>query len=198
MFTVYTASAGSGKTSRLVVEYLSLALPVPKKFKHILAITFTNNATAEMKNRILDALRSFAFQPYDQFPESLKATYLAIQSNIDPSKLDLPFELYVKRQASLLLHEILYDFDNFAISTIDAFFQRILRAFSFELGLNMNYNLEIQLDDLYEQTIDLLLNKLSVDNKELSKRVLGLIEAKIENTGKWKIERELTSLLQNI
>jgi len=198
MFTVYTASAGSGKTSRLVVEYLSLALPVPKKFKHILAITFTNNATAEMKNRILEALRSFAFQPYDQFPESLKATYLAIQSNIDPSKLDLPFELYVKRQASLLLHEILYDFDNFAISTIDAFFQRILRAFSFELGLNMNYNLEIQLDDLYEQTIDLLLNKLSVDNKELSKRVLGLIEAKIENTGKWKIERELTSLLQNI
>lgn len=198
MFTVYTASAGSGKTSRLVVEYLSLALPVPKKFKHILAITFTNNATAEMKNRILDALRSFAFQPYDQFPESLKATYSAIQANLDSPELEIPFDLYIKKQASLLLQEILYDFDNFAISTIDAFFQRILRAFSFELGLNMNYNLEIQLDDLYEQTIDLLLNKLSIDNKELSKRVLGLIENKIENTGKWKIERELTSLLQNI
>lgn len=198
MFTVYTASAGSGKTSRLVVEYLSLALPVPKKFKHILAITFTNNATAEMKNRIIEALRSFAFQNYDQFPGSLKATYLAIQKNLDTPHLEIPFELYIKRQASQLLQEILYDFDNFAISTIDSFFQRILRAFSFELGLNMNYNLEIQLDDLYEQTIDLLLNKLSIDNKELSKRVLGLIESKIENTGRWKIERELTTLLQNI
>ena len=138
MFTVYTASAGSGKTSRLVVEYLSLALPVPKKFKHILAITFTNNATAEMKNRILDALRSFAVQPYDQFPESLKATYSAIQANLDSPELEIPFDLYIKKQSGLLLQEILYDFDNFAISTIDAFFQRILRAFSFELGLNMN------------------------------------------------------------
>lgn len=198
MFTVYTASAGSGKTSRLVVEYLSLALPAPKKYKHILAITFTNNATAEMKNRILEALRSFAFQPYEQLNDSLKATYNAIRSILETQGLDLPFDIYIKKQALQLLQEILYDYDNFAISTIDAFFQRILRAFSFELGLNMNYNLEIQLDELYEQTIDLLLNKLSIDNKELSKRVLGVIESKIENTGKWKIERELTALLKNI
>lgn len=198
MFTVYTASAGSGKTSRLVVEYLSLALPVPKKFKHILAITFTNNATAEMKSRILDALRNFAFLSYEQLPDSQKATYLAIQSNIQSHASEIPFQFYIKKQAAILLNEILYDYDNFAISTIDAFFQRVLRAFSFELGLNMNYNLEIQLDELHEQTIDLLLNKLSTENKELSKRVLNLVESKMENSGKWKIEKDLTSLLRNI
>jgi ATP-dependent exoDNAse (exonuclease V) beta subunit len=63
MFTLYKASAGSGKTFRLVVEYLSLCLPKPEKFKHVLAITFTNNATAEMKSRIVDTLSIFAFKP---------------------------------------------------------------------------------------------------------------------------------------
>ncbi|MBP1672412.1 MAG: helicase UvrD [Bacteroidetes bacterium] len=198
MFTVYTASAGSGKTSRLVVEYLALALPNPRKYKHILAITFTNNATAEMKGRILDILKSFAFETYDQLPGSLKATYQEIQKIIDPKNPDIPFELYLRKKSTELLQEILYDYDNFSISTIDTFFQKILRAFSFELGLNMNYTLEIQLDELHEQTVDLLLNKLSVDNKELSQRMLTLIESKIEESGKWKVEQDLIALLQNI
>jgi ATP-dependent exoDNAse (exonuclease V) beta subunit len=198
MFTVYTASAGSGKTSRLVVEYLALALPNPKKYKHILAITFTNNATAEMKGRILETLRSFAFIPFDQLPNALKATYLDIQSIIDLKNNEIPFPLFIQKKSVDLLHEILYDYDNFSISTIDTFFQKILRAFSFELGLNMNYTLEIQLNDLHEQTVDLLLNKLSVDNKELSARILTLVQSKIEDSGKWSVEQDLISLLQNI
>ena len=83
-------------------------------------------------------------------------------------------------------------------STIDTFFQRILRAFSFELGISMNYSLEIQLDELHQQTVDILLNKLSIENKELSKRVLNLVETKIEDVGKWKIEKDLLSLLGNM
>lgn len=198
MFTVYTASAGSGKTSRLVVEYLALALPNPKKFKHILAITFTNNATAEMKGRILETLHLFAFSQPSDFNSSLKATFLSIKGKIDPTTLALPFDLYIQKQSKELLQEILYDYDNFAISTIDTFFQRILRAFSFELGISMNYSLEIQLDELHQQTVDLLLNKLSVENKELSKRVLNLVETKIEDSGKWKIEKDLLNLLGNM
>lgn len=198
MFTVYTASAGSGKTSRLVVEYLALTLPNPRKYKHILAITFTNNATAEMKGRILETLKIFAFEPYEQFSGPIKTIYQEIQKIIDPQNPEIPFPFYIRKKATELLQEILYDYDNFSISTIDTFFQKILRAFSFELGLNMNYTLEIQLDELHEQTVDLLLNKLSVDNKELSQRVLTLIESKIEESGKWKVEQDLIALLQNI
>ncbi len=198
MFTVYTASAGSGKTSRLVVEYLALALPNPKKFKHILAITFTNNATAEMKGRILETLHQFAFSTPSCFNNSLQATFQSIQEKIDPINITIPFDLYIQKQSKELLQEILYDYDNFAISTIDTFFQRILRAFSFELGISMNYSLEIQLDELHQQTIDILLNKLSVENKELSKRVLNLVETKIEDAGKWKIEKDLLNLLANM
>lgn len=198
MFTVYTASAGSGKTSRLVVEYLALALPNPKKFKHILAITFTNNATAEMKGRILETLHLFAFSNPSEFNTSLKATFTSIKEKIDPKNITIPFDLYIQKQSKELLQEILYDYDNFAISTIDTFFQRILRAFSFELGISMNYSLEIQLDELHQQTVDILLNKLSIENKELSKRVLNLVETKIEEVGKWKIENDLLSLLGNM
>ena len=78
MFTIYKASAGSGKTSRLVSEYLTLTIPNPEKFKHVLAITFTNNATAEMKERIVDTLYAFAFKNVSDFDGSTQAIYNAV------------------------------------------------------------------------------------------------------------------------
>ena len=69
MFKVYKASAGSGKTTSLVAEYLSLCLLEPKKFRHVLAVTFTNNATAEMKERIVKTLKIFAFSPASEWKD---------------------------------------------------------------------------------------------------------------------------------
>ncbi|HNW67878.1 MAG TPA: UvrD-helicase domain-containing protein, partial [Bacteroidales bacterium] len=75
MFITYSASAGSGKTTNLVAEYLSICMDNPTRFKNILAITFTNNATAEMKYRIVDTLYHFAFDPLESLQGSEKAIW---------------------------------------------------------------------------------------------------------------------------
>ena len=197
MFIIYKASAGSGKTSRLVSEYLTLTIPNPEKFKHVLAITFTNNATAEMKERIVDTLYAFAFKNVSDFDGSTKAIYNAVVNNFKATSN--PYEHpYIQAQSQKLLQEILYNYDQFSISTIDTFFQKILRAFAFELGINMNYNVQIQLDELHNQAISLLINKLSDSNVALTQRLTQLVNSSMEESGKWDIERQLLQLLNNI
>jgi len=195
MFTLYKASAGSGKTSRLVVEYLALCLPQPEKFSHVLAITFTNNATAEMKSRIVDTLSKLAFE--DNVANSqIIHTYNQLVEKIAQHLPEHEQANYLKKQAKLLLEKILYEYDRFAVSTIDAFFQRILRAFALEFGLNTQFNLEINLEDFFKETITLLLHRISNDNEELTKRVLDLVENMMLEKGKWKIEKEIIRLLE--
>jgi ATP-dependent exoDNAse (exonuclease V) beta subunit len=196
MFTLYKASAGSGKTSRLVVEYLALCLPQPEKFKQVLAITFTNNATAEMKARIVDTLSALAFEkeilPTSKFYHSYNQIAAKIAAYL-PEKEQFSF---IKKQSKILLEKILYEYDRFSISTIDAFFQRILRAFALEFGLHSSFNLEIELDDFFKETITVLLHRISKNNKEFTNRVLDLVKNLMLEKGKWKIERELLRLLK--
>jgi ATP-dependent exoDNAse (exonuclease V) beta subunit len=198
MFTLYKASAGSGKTSRLVVEYLALCLPQPEKFKHVLAITFTNNATAEMKSRIVDTLSLLAFETEITPASPIYHSYNQIVAKIG---FHMPQEerfTFIKKQSKILLEKILYEYDRFSISTIDSFFQRILRAFALEFGLNTNFNLEIELDDFFKETITVLLNRISIKNEELTSRVLDLVKNLMLEKGKWKVERELLELLELI
>jgi hypothetical protein len=101
----------------------------------------------------------------------------------------------VKEKSKKLLQNILYDYADFSISTIDSFFQRIIRAFALDIGINLNYNLEIQLDDFYAQTIDILLNRISKENKELSNRVLAIVENKMDEKGTWNIEYDLLNFM---
>ncbi|MCL2290985.1 MAG: UvrD-helicase domain-containing protein [Bacteroidetes bacterium] len=196
MFTLYKASAGSGKTSRLVVEYLALCLPQPEKFKHVLAITFTNNATAEMKSRIVDTLSEFAFEPEITSKFPIYHTYNQVIAKIAlhlPENEKFP---YIKKQSKLLLEKILYEYDRFSISTIDSFFQRILRAFALEFGLSSQFNLEIELDDFFRETTAVLLHRISKNNEHLTQRVLDLVENMMLEKGKWKIEKEILKLLK--
>ncbi|MBP5710044.1 MAG: UvrD-helicase domain-containing protein [Bacteroidales bacterium] len=189
MFKVYKASAGAGKTTRLVIEYLSLCFKEPKNFRHILAITFTNNATAEMKARIVNTLYRLAFTPFESLSNSEKLTFCEVQKAASLSAEQMP------AVASDILRIILYDYSDFSVSTIDSFFQRILRSFAFELGLNMNFNVQVSLDEFYEQTVDTLLNRLSAANKDVSWRVLNVVEQSMSETGRWNIERELLNFL---
>ncbi|MCL1849992.1 MAG: UvrD-helicase domain-containing protein [Bacteroidetes bacterium] len=195
MFTLFKASAGSGKTSRLVVEYLSLCLPQPEKFKHVLAVTFTNNATAEMKSRIVDTLSQFAFETEITPDSSVFHTYNQIIAKIAPHLPENEQFDYIKKQSKILLEKILYEYDRFSISTIDSFFQRILRAFALEFGLNTQFNLEIETDDFFQETITVLLNRISKNNTEITDRVLDLVKNLMLDKGKWKIEKELLRLL---
>ncbi len=195
MFKVYKASAGSGKTTNLVAEYLSLCLLHPDKFRHVLAITFTNNATAEMKERIVKALQTFAFTPIAELKGSDAAIYDLVKKN---EKIKALSETEFQTKSQILLKKILYDYPNFTISTIDSFFQRIIRSFAFDLGINMNYNVAIDLSECYDQTIDVLLNKLSKQDTGLVNRVLFLVDRKMHESGKWQIENELRSSLNSI
>ncbi|MEG1555726.1 MAG: UvrD-helicase domain-containing protein [Bacteroidales bacterium] len=195
MFTVYKASAGSGKTTHLVAEYIALCFTDIRKYKNILAITFTNNATAEMKERIVNTLHRFSFYPSSQFSGSEKAIFdiIALKFNWETDS-----EKRIQQKSTQLLKAILYDYPNFSISTIDSFFQRLIRSFAFDLGLNLNYNVEIKLDDFYSQTIDILLHKISNENKELTERIIRLVEKQMSETGQWNIERELRKTLGSI
>lgn len=195
MFKVYKASAGSGKTTSLVAEYLSLCLLEPKKFRHVLAVTFTNNATAEMKERIVKTLKIFAFSPASEWKGSEAAIYKLILRDGRYKSLG---ENEFRNKSLNLLKEILYDYPNFTISTIDSFFQRIIRSFAFDLGINMNYNVAIDLSDCYEQTVDMLLNKLSKSDKDLSERIMFLVDKQMNEKGRWQLEGELKKSLATI
>lgn len=189
MFKIYNASAGSGKTTNLVIEYLTLCFKDLRKYKNILAITFTNNATAEMKSRIIQTLETFAFSDYATLNSSQKVIFNKVAEHLHLSPIEM------KEKSIKLLQNILYDYADFSISTIDSFFQRIIRAFALDIGINLNYNLEIQLDDFYTQTIDILLNRISKDNPDLSKRVLAIVENKMDEKGSWNIERDLLNFM---
>lgn len=191
-FTIFKASAGSGKTTQLVAEYLTLAFQKSDRFRNILAITFTNNATAEMKERIVQTLDSFAFRNYNDFDFSEKKTFETIKE-----KLHLNNE-QMQHKAKEILQNILYDYDNFSISTIDSFFQRIVRAFALEFGLNLNFNLEIRLDEVFEKTINQLISRLSDKEKSLTYKVEKLVQAEMDESGKWKIDHTLLNTLKNI
>ncbi len=195
MFKVYKASAGSGKTTSLVAEYLSLCLLKPEKFRHILAVTFTNNATAEMKDRIVKTLQAFAFVSPNDFDKSDKVIYDALKKIPEFQHIG---EQEFQQRSMKLLKEILYDYPDFTISTIDSFFQRIIRSFAFDLGINLNYNVQTDLTDCYNQTVDMLLNKLSKSDKGLFGRFMFMVDKKMNEKGRWQLEGELKRMLSTI
>lgn len=110
--TVYKASAGSGKTFRLTIEYLKLLLENPLAYRHILAVTFTNKATAEMKERVLMALEELSNTT--EKPKSGMLEILGQELNINSAE--------IQRKAGLALSYLLHDYGRFRIETIDSFF----------------------------------------------------------------------------
>ena len=126
-FRIYSSSAGSGKTYQLTKEYLLLALGAddPAYFKRVLAITFTNDAAGEMKYRIVDALRNFAY-PKEGKPDLLLAE-VADELGLSVAE--------VRQRAAATFRLVLYHYADFGVSTIDSFVQRIVTAFTRELGL---------------------------------------------------------------
>ncbi|MDR2979772.1 MAG: UvrD-helicase domain-containing protein [Bacteroidales bacterium] len=202
MFKIYQASAGSGKTTHLVAEYLlrcfeALSQNDMRGYRHILAITFTNNATAEMKERIITTLSHFAFtEDYSTLSISHQAILKMIGGNLDLKVWNVE---QIRSSSLLLLKDILYNYNDFSISTIDSFFQRIIRGFAIELGLNMNFNLEIDQSEFYSQAIDLLLSKISKQEfaqpYSLSKQVMTIVDQNLDQQGKNRLEKELRDFL---
>ena len=177
---IVKASAGSGKTYRLAYEYVRSVIEEPHLYRHILAVTFTNKATEEMKQRILSEINLLA--------EGVASSY---QKNLQH---DLKLTAAQIRERALMARTyILHDYSHFAILTIDKFFQRIIRAFIKELGVDLNFNLELQTDNLLEKAADNLIEDISI-NDALKKWIADFIEEKIADNKKWDIKTELVRL----
>jgi ATP-dependent exoDNAse (exonuclease V) beta subunit len=182
MLTIYRASAGTGKTYALTGEYLKLLFKGKDVHKHILSVTFTNKATAEMKKRIIEEL----FNLSDNQPSG----YIPLLS--DFTKKD---ENFIRRQARQILLSILHDYSSFNISTIDHFFQRTVRAFAREIGLQGNYRIELDETQMMEESVaNMLADIEKSENKELMEWLLSFAEYKIEEGKGWDINRDIRNL----
>ena len=184
-FSIYRSSAGSGKTRTLAKTYLKLALRFRADyFKHILAVTFTNKSTQEMKDRILAYLDDFA-----RGVENELATELRAELDLDAST----FQQYAQDVRAAILHK----YDRFSISTIDAFFQKVIRSFTREAGLVGDYRLEVEQDVVLEQVIDNLIDELGA-NKDLTDWIVEFAKENLENDRAWDVRGSLLDFSQQI
>jgi ATP-dependent exoDNAse (exonuclease V) beta subunit len=175
--TVYRASAGAGKTYTLALQYIKLLLTgwdVRTAHRSILAVTFTNDATAEMKERILLFLSDMA-----------KGRDLR---GID-KELPKFSQEEIRENAGAALHGILHDYGRFNIMTIDGFFQQVTRSLAKELGVGTRLNIELDTEIPVYDAVKALIAESSQDNSLLS-QIESYLEDKLENS-KWDIEKEL-------
>lgn len=182
-FKIYSASAGSGKTFTLVKEYLKICLTSksPNKFVEILAVTFTNKAAAEMKDRIISSLKSFSN------PKTAEQTDLEMRTLIVSETGLTIYELTVRAQA--VFENILHNYSQFSIGTIDKFTHRIIRTFAQDLDLPQNFEVEMEHKLLLKQAVDLLISKTGEDEK-LTQLLVNFIKDKTADDKSWLIEND--------
>jgi ATP-dependent helicase/nuclease subunit A len=182
--TIFSASAGSGKTYRLTGIYLAKLFSSRFSFRKILAVTFTNKATAEMKSRILDQLFYLASGgPSGYLPDLLK-----ISGKTEPA---------IRLEAKEILDTILNDFSRFSVSTIDSFFQKILRAFARDIGLHSGFNVEIDHTTTLSNAVDKMIEDASTD-LPLRKWLIDYAKSNIEEGKTWNLKTEITKLAEEL
>ncbi|MFC4212190.1 UvrD-helicase domain-containing protein [Pedobacter lithocola] len=186
---ILQASAGSGKTFSLTAHYLTLLFSGENKYREILAVTFTNKATEEMKSRILEVLVGLAqgnpSNKIDDYRKLILIAYPQLTAQELQSKAD---KIYRK---------ILHDYSRFSVSTIDGFVQKVIRGFAFELGLNADYNLEMNYDKVKDDLVNKLDNALN-DNKQLLQWIIDLAIERISDNKSWNYKIELYNLIGEI
>lgn len=175
--TVYKASAGSGKTFTLAVEYISLLAANPESYRNILAVTFTNKATEEMKQRILSQLYGLAQNPVLKESED----YL----NKIQKKTGLE-ESVIQDHARRALHYLINDYTYFHVETIDSFFQRVLRNLARELELTPNLRLELNDKDVESMAIDQMIESLKHDHA-IFQSIMDYIYENMDNDKSWNV-----------
>lgn len=181
---IMKASAGSGKTYRLARKYIELLLVSPDRYayRHILAVTFTNKATDEMKSRILKELHVLSTSPqesdyHDYFVPKL-----------------IPTDDALRARAGAVLSDMLHDYSAFAVSTIDRFFQQALKAFSREIGQFASYQVELDKDSLVAESVDRVLDSLTEDDAGLLSWLTDNVLEQIEQGGRYSMDANLLEM----
>jgi len=178
-FQVYNASAGSGKTFTLVKEYLKILLSSSNtyKFQQILAVTFTNKAAAEMKERVIENLHTFSNkQKNDMLP-------------VICDEANLTEEIIFKR-SHFILNAILQNYSAFSITTIDSFTHKLIRTFAYDLQLPINFEVEMDAVSLLNEAVDVVISKIG-EHKELTNLLVSYSIQKLDDDKSWDISKEL-------
>ncbi len=185
MLNITRASAGAGKTFLLTKTYIDMlfsAHQAKNAHRRILAVTFTKKATAEMKKRIVEELSKLARAEKSDFAAELKQTF----------KLN---DTQLQERAQRILFDLLQDYSAFAVSTIDSFFQQVIRAFSRELGLSGKYNLELDTKVIQQSAVDDFFFSLSPkEDKPTFEAILSMIEDNLENDHSWDPKGDVLAL----
>ncbi|MFL1012375.1 UvrD-helicase domain-containing protein [Flavisericum labens] len=189
-FTIYNASAGSGKTYTLVKEYLKILLESNNhyEFKRILAITFTNKAVAEMKERIIETLKIFS---KTQILTTSHSMFLSICEEL---KME-PVKLHEK--SAKLLNNILHNYAAFDISTIDGFTHRIIRTFAHDLKLPLNFEVELDQDSLLSEAVDRLISKAGTNN-DLTQVLVDFAIEKADDDKSWDVAIDFNKIAKQL
>ena len=184
--TVYKASAGSGKTFTLATEYIRLLVENPQCYRNILAVTFTNKATEEMKMRILSQLYGI----WKQLSES--NNYL---KNIQ-EKTGLAPNV-ISERAGLALNNLTHNYNYFRVETIDTFFQSVLRNMARELDLTTNLRIGLNDYQVEELAVDQLIEDLTTTDVMLQ-WILKYIMENISDDKSWNVIAQIKKFGQNI
>lgn len=190
---VYKASAGSGKTFTLAVEYIKLLILNPRAYRQILAVTFTNKATAEMKERILTQLYGI----WKEDPASdayLKRIKEDLAKKPETASLS---DRELRQRAGMALQYMLHDYSRFRVETIDSFFQSVMRNLARELELSPNLNIELNNAEVLSDAVDSMIEKLTPSSPVLA-WLLDYINERIADDKRWNVSNEVKSFGRNI
>ncbi len=189
--SIYSASAGSGKTFSLVQKYLQLTLGdyvEQKNFSRILAMTFTNKAAWEMKDRIIQGLDQLAYPIRATEKETRKAKQL-LDSTQKNTKLSTK---RIQEGAKHVLSQILHNYENFNVLTIDKFSLRLIRTFSRDLDLDENFEVTLDQETLIEQVVDELMSKMGKAGEEvITNLTLNYAKSNLSEGDQWNFRRSL-------
>jgi ATP-dependent exoDNAse (exonuclease V) beta subunit len=178
-FQVYNASAGSGKTFTLVKEYLKVLLNSDDiyTFQKILAITFTNKAAGEMKERVLHNLQEFS-----EGKKNDLARLIIEETAIEVS--------IIQKRSQKILAVILQNYSAFSITTIDSFTHKLVKSFAFDVDLSLNFEVEMDALSLLNEAVDVLISKIGTE-KKITKTLIDFSLEKTDDDKSWDISREL-------
>ncbi len=203
--TIYKASAGSGKTFTLAVEYIKLLIVDPENYRYILAVTFTNKATDEMKTRILEKLYDIANLPSGANDDYLNRLLADLGPNAEHPLPEAMLHAFnadidnrykgnrreaIKARAAKALHNILHNYTYFRIVTIDTFFQSVVRNLAHELGLPANMQVTLNDAEVEQRAVDNIIDSVGSNegkgnDGDLFQWLLSFARQKIEDKKNW-------------
>ncbi len=182
---LYSASAGSGKTHSIAGQYILLLFSKKHAHRNILAVTFTNKACEEMKSRIVEEMYDItkSTSPNERIQAIKKHT------NLSSSK--------ISEISKDIFKDILHDYSFFSVSTIDSFFQKIVKNFTRETGIQYNYEIELDKEQIINKGVDDLMS-LCETNSNLKNDIIALVEENINESVKWDFRRKLKSFIKTV